>query len=1150
LNGTLLLDRTTISGNTSTAGNSGGVIEMGSGATLYGINSAIVNNTAQSHTGGINNGGGSVYLMRCRITGNTFTGGSFASSLGGGVRTGNNFYAANSVITGNKSGPGAEDTLDIGDAPTLKNCIYGKVSDSKNISGGSSGNDVDAAIPSNTTEYSYDVIDGKLHVRMKYDDNGQMKSLLPLEDPIISRTPYRTNDGELDYTGEPVSLVNAGTVSGGTFVYAVSTSTDIKPAEGDYSEDIPTATEVGTYYVWYKVRGDEYHNDSAATYITVNIVKRYTELTEKTKPTVSGANNPPQVGDTLTASTPATGVSYLWFRCKKTDNGMSYERIWDDEAGTVSHTGNTYTLSSEDYGYQILAVAYQNVDEVGEELEETREVQAELTAPVTAPFLAGDKGYGTLQAAIDAAESGDTITMVADYAGDLTIPAGKELTLDLNGKTLTGNIDVELNGTLDIEDSSEGETGVVTGTLTSRGATFIHGGTFEGDVDNYGAVYIFGGTFKGTVTNKQGGEDNWNAVSITGGRFDKRPVAESEDFYIIGGKFKADPSKAENGTDANPNVVIADNMQIVSVEGNEYPYQLAEKTDSPAEVKVNQGETSAAVADAVAAADQAAAMAAAASAEVNLEDAAVEQVKQIIEESQSVTDENKNIVIVPALEVKAEEYRVDGDNTTMTLDIEASYTSYETDKSITTAAEVKTNAGDTEKVKEIGSGKLNTEGTAVDVKVAVADDFAAAMGATITTPATIYVRHSHSGKNYEYTASLAYDGNSKYFVSFTNPNGFSPFTLSKTSSAVASIGGKSYTDLQSAIDDAEDGAVITLTNDDDQSAQINSAKTVTIDKAGHTGTVSITAASGLNLTETDKGGDKTEYTAGRRSRVGGGSSSEKAYTPEIKAARNGTVSLSSNSPKEGEKVTITPKPNDGYAVGAVTVTDENGNPVKVSDNGDGTYTFTQPAGNVKIDVSFKLKQDDTSTTEELFKPYTDLDANEWYADGVRYVLENGIMSGVGNGKFAPKATMTRAQIAQIIYNLEGKPAYSGAPEFADMLSDAWYTDAVAYALENGVMKGYGNGCFGPDDKVTREQLVTILYRYAKLKGVDVSIGEDTNILSYDDAFDVSSWAISAMQWACGSGVVTSKTASTLNPADSATRAEIATIIMRYESGIA
>ncbi len=224
--------------------------------------------------------------------------------------------------------------------------------------------------------------------------------------------------------------------------------------------------------------------------------------------------------------------------------------------------------------------------------------------------------------------------------------------------------------------------------------------------------------------------------------------------------------------------------------GNDYPYQLAEKTESPAEVKVAQGETSAAVAGAVAAADQAAAMAAASSTEVNLEVATVEQIKQIIEESQSVTDDNKNIVIVPALEVKAEEYRVDGDNTTMTLDIKASYTSYETDKSITAAAEVKTNAGDAEKVKEIGSGKLNTEGTAVDVKVAVANDFAGAMGASTTTSVTIFVRHSHNGKNFEYTASLAYDGvSSKYFVSFTNPNGFSPFTLSKTSSAVASIGG-------------------------------------------------------------------------------------------------------------------------------------------------------------------------------------------------------------------------------------------------------------------------------------------------------------------------------------------------------------------------
>ena len=182
--------------------------------------------------------------------------------------------------------------------------------------------------------------------------------------------------------------------------------------------------------------------------------------------------------------------------------------------------------------------------------------------------------------------------------------------------------------------------------------------------------------------------------------------------------------------------------------------------------------------------------------------------------------------------------------------------------------------------------------------------------------------------------------------------------------------------------------------------------------------------------------------------------------------------------------------------------------------------------------------------------FTDADPTAWYHDGVHYVLENGIMSGLGNGQFAPNDTTSRAMMAQILWNMEDKPAYSGALGFTDVSADDWFAAAVRWADAEGIIGGYGDGKFGPNDAVTREQLATILYRYAKYKGVDVSVGEDTNILSYDDAFDVSEWAIPAMQWAVGNGLISGRTASTLNPKDKATRAEIATIIMRYCENVA
>ncbi|MDY6366851.1 MAG: S-layer homology domain-containing protein [Oscillospiraceae bacterium] len=182
--------------------------------------------------------------------------------------------------------------------------------------------------------------------------------------------------------------------------------------------------------------------------------------------------------------------------------------------------------------------------------------------------------------------------------------------------------------------------------------------------------------------------------------------------------------------------------------------------------------------------------------------------------------------------------------------------------------------------------------------------------------------------------------------------------------------------------------------------------------------------------------------------------------------------------------------------------------------------------------------------------FTDADPTAWYHDGVHYVLENGIMSGYGNGLFGPGNTTNRAMMAQILWNMEGKPVVNYAISYTDVDAEAWYTEAVRWVTSEKIMSGYGGGKFGPGDAMTREQLVTIMYRYAQYKGVDVSVGEDTNILSYDDALTVSEFAIPAMQWAVGSGVVSGRTNTTLNPKDTATRAEIATIIMRYCTEIA
>ena len=185
--------------------------------------------------------------------------------------------------------------------------------------------------------------------------------------------------------------------------------------------------------------------------------------------------------------------------------------------------------------------------------------------------------------------------------------------------------------------------------------------------------------------------------------------------------------------------------------------------------------------------------------------------------------------------------------------------------------------------------------------------------------------------------------------------------------------------------------------------------------------------------------------------------------------------------------------------------------------------------------------------------FGDLTATAWYHDGVHYCLENGLMRGASGGKFLPDGSTTRAQLVTILWRLEGSPKTTGAVRFGDAAGGAWYTEAVRWAAGCGVVKGYDNGCFGPNDAVTREQMAAILYRYAQHKGYDVSAGEDTNILSFDDAFAVSEYAIPAMQWACGSGMVrgiAQKGGMLLAPRDTTTRAQAATLIMRFQSAFA
>ena len=184
-----------------------------------------------------------------------------------------------------------------------------------------------------------------------------------------------------------------------------------------------------------------------------------------------------------------------------------------------------------------------------------------------------------------------------------------------------------------------------------------------------------------------------------------------------------------------------------------------------------------------------------------------------------------------------------------------------------------------------------------------------------------------------------------------------------------------------------------------------------------------------------------------------------------------------------------------------------------------------------------------------FDNYVDVSATKWYHDGVHYCLENGLMVGVADNLFAPDAATTRGQLVTILWRLAGEPMVEIAEGFNDVYAGDWYNNAVRWATETGIVKGYGDGYFGPSDIVTREQMVSILWRYAQYNGYDVSVGEETNILSYDDAFDISDYAVPAMQWACGSDMVNGMEDSNgmmiLDPQGGTTRAQLATMMKHF-----
>lgn len=293
-----------------------------------------------------------------------------------------------------------------------------------------------------------------------------------------------------------------------------------------------------------------------------------------------------------------------------------------------------------------------------------------------------------------------------------------------------------------------------------------------------------------------------------------------------------------------------------------------------------------------------------------------------------------------------------------------------------------------------------------------------------------------------------------------------------------------------------------------------------------------------------------------RTSSGGGSSHRYDGYITVIDSKNGDVSVSDTWADEDDKITLTITPDKGYEVDKIEIVDDEGDKIdakKVEDK-DNKYTFRMANCDVTVTVTFKEEgkttedtdkeeDKDDETTENTDLNFTDVSSSDWFFKGVEYVVDKGIMSGVSENQFDPSGKLTRAMLVQMLYNMESRPACDAENAFIDVPVGQWYTDAVIWANDAKIVSGMGEGLFAPNMEITREQMVAMLYSYAKYKGYDVTASADLS--TFADNASVSAWAQPAMQWAVAEGYISGMGDNQLAPQGTATRAEIASVIMRF-----
>ena len=249
----------------------------------------------------------------------------------------------------------------------------------------------------------------------------------------------------------------------------------------------------------------------------------------------------------------------------------------------------------------------------------------------------------------------------------------------------------------------------------------------------------------------------------------------------------------------------------------------------------------------------------------------------------------------------------------------------------------------------------------------------------------------------------------------------------------------------------------------------------------------------------------------------------------------------------GEDVVLTVIPDDAYVLDTIAILDKDGNRIEIKCFSTDTYVFEMPKGKVTVTATFKAVNAFASCPKDMSCPmaaFGDLNVSAWYHDGIHYCLDNRLMSGINDVSFDPDGTITRGMIVTMLWRLDGQPYLDYFMRFMDVPSSQWYTEAIRWAAAEKIANGYDAEHFGPNDPVTREQLATILYNYAKHKGQGFT-GSWMFLLDFVDRASISSWANEAAHWCSMHGIITGKSGKVFDPHGLATRAQVASMMQRF-----